>query len=165
MNVRVSRSAFHLGKGQKIVIGFYLTFVLSVSSWISIWGPKGTTLFERIWGEGPEKILLYIPLVPSLVCLVFLLILQGLVSNSPPRFQLPTDQDLDERQLIERNVAYQKAYMPVCILFLVVAAYIALSSTLGLPLPNSLGQGWGIFMIILLVVTSFPLVVLAWRQK
>jgi hypothetical protein len=165
MHEHISRSLFHFRRGQKLVISFYLCLVVSGIAWVSVWGPKGTTLAERFSGKGAGAFITYIPLVPSLACLLTLLALQGVVNNTPLQVRLPKDRDLDELQLTEKNIAYQKAYIPVCTFFLICTGYIALSSALGLPLPTSLGVGWGIFMLAFLVSASSPLVILTWRQK
>jgi hypothetical protein len=77
MEVNTLEARWFLRRGQRIVIGFYVTFILSAIAWASVWGLKGTTFVERVFGKLPVIVLTIIPLVPSVVCLVLLLLLQG----------------------------------------------------------------------------------------
>ena len=101
---------------------------------------------ERIFGRLPEFTLTFIPFVPSIACLVFLLLLQGSMNNTSLAVQLPDAHSLDERQLEVRNAAYQKAYKPVGVFCLSFVAYVAFASIYHLPLPKSFGEGLVMFM-------------------
>ena len=165
MQTQSSHVRLTLSKGRKLVLGFWLSYLVTVIVWLWAWGPIGTTYLKHLLGSHAVTVLIYIPFLPVLVTIVLLVMLLGSVNNTEVQVQLPPDHMLDERQLTEKWKAHQKAYYIMGTLFLTFVAYVAFASIWHLPLPTSPGEGLIVLIPISIMITAIPVCFVAWEQK
>lgn len=151
-----------------LVVELYLSYLFSLVGWWLIWGVKGTSPAERLFGSLMGSVEVLIPLVPSVVCVVLFIVL---LSSRAGRVVQSREKDLDERQRMVRDRAYRYAYRVIAPLFLLVASYLvflpifAAQPGLNLPLPTNMMEGLACLWAVMLIVLTLPTSIITWMER
>ncbi len=74
------------------------------------------------------------------------------------------DDELDERQMQIRNLAYRNAYIGVSALIVIILLYLLLAEGFRLPVPIGYNQINPLFWTIWTIVMTLPSAILAWTE-
>jgi len=155
----------NLRRARWLVVALYSCYLFTIFCWWSVWGLKGTSPVERLFGTWIFHFELFIPMISSVG---FIILYTLLISSKAFKIAQGSDKHLSVQQRMKRDQAYRYSYRIITALFLLVPCYLLyhlLSPDLFgivLPLPTGDGQILALFFSICLLVITIPTAVIAW---